>query len=133
MSIEHYWETPLRTVARFSEKLLSLSFLDKLSFRVKGALSNTFWGYHIFVLVLIFLGPRFNVIESEVAKIAATPLIALRGVYFVHFIFIYIPTNGLYELYSYLRRKELPPSHSLLISVFTLLGVASILILILSE
>lgn len=130
MSIERYWETPLRSIARFSQKIVSLDHWERLSPIVQKTLSNGFWGYNVVVFVLLFLGPRFNVIESEIAKVAAIPLIALWGVYAFHLIFIYLPSNGLYELYSYLRKKELPPSHAMLISAFTLFGVLSLFLLL---
>jgi len=129
MSVERYWEVPLRSIAKFSERLLNLEPLNHFSWRVRRVLSNAFWGYHFLVLTLIFLEGSLNVVEGVAVKAAAVPLMVLWGIYAFHFIIVYLPSNGLYELYSYLRKKELPPSHAIVISVLSVIGVVSLLLL----
>ena len=130
MDLHRYWEIPLRTVARFSERLMELQPLERLPYGVRRALTGAFWGYHVLLSVVIVLDGRLWHLDRQLALDAALPLIVLWGVYFAHFFIVYLPTNGLYSLYSYLRDKQLPPSHAILISVFTLIGgIATILFL----
>ncbi len=121
MDVNRYWEIPLRTVAGFGERLLEP--LERLPYGVRRALTGAFWGYHVLFLVVLVLDGRLWHLDKQVVFFAFLPLLVLWGVFFAYFLIVHLPINGLYSLYSYLRDKQLPPSHAILISVFTLIGV----------
>ncbi len=125
MSIEQYWEVPLRTISKSSERLISLKPLNYFSWKVRRALSFVFWGYHYLVLALLLLNNSLNLADSKTVSATFIPLMVLWGIYGFNLVFIYLPASGLNELYGYLREKNLEPSHAIVISILTAIGVVA--------
>lgn len=116
----------MRRIAKFSEDFLTLEQLKVPSPRVRNALSRCFWGYHLVVLGLLLLEGPLGVSSLGLAKPAGYLLLPFWAVYAFNFVAIYLPSNGVYSLYIYLRTKNISPSHSILISLFTVIGAVSI-------
>lgn len=125
MNTERFWETPLRAAARFSERLITLEQLEVLPDHVRRAISYVFWGYHVVLVVLVFAHSKIGFLDRSFMEAAVFPLIVLWAVYAFHFVVIYLPTNGLHSLYTYLKGKDVPPAHSIFISATSLVGTVA--------
>jgi hypothetical protein len=125
MIMEHYWEISLRSISKFSEQLISLKPLNYFSWKIRSGLSFAFWGYHFLVLALILLNGNLSVVDGKIVKAAYLPLLVLWAIYGFNLVFVYLPASGLNELYGYLREKNLEPSHAIVISILTAIGVVA--------
>jgi hypothetical protein len=86
-----------------------------------------FWGYHFLVLLLVLIEGPLGFSRLGLAKPAGLILIPFWAAYAFNVVAVYLPINGLYSLYSYLKQNNIPPSHAILISIFAVVGVISTL------
>jgi hypothetical protein len=75
------------------------------------------------LVIMIVLNRRLWDLEKDLVFLLVAPVVLVWSVFFVYFVFIFLPISAFSSLYSYLRGREIPSSHSMLISAFTLIGV----------
>jgi hypothetical protein len=127
MNTERLWEIPLRNIAKVSEDLLTLEQLNRVSPTARTVFFRCFWGYHTLVAALLLLEGPLG-LALGLARPAGYLLLPFWAVYAFNVIAIYLPSNGIYSLYGFLRSKDTAPSHAILISAFAVLGVISLVL-----
>ena len=122
MTTQDAWESAIRSAVRWCEWLLKLEFLS--SYKLRKFLANGLGVVSVLVVALLLFG------VNDIAIAIFIPIAALWAVFFAVFIFLYLPSLAVRDLYFYLKGKDLPFSHAALITVFTIVGaVVSFIVL----
>lgn len=125
MTIEKYWENPVRKIQAALAYLVYFQPIEKLPYRISSIVTKIFWGYHFVLLGATLLLSEY--VNSEHIRLAVIPLFVFWISYFIILV-CYGVLGAVVGFYEHLKNAGLPPPQCLLISFLSAVGLISLLV-----
>jgi len=125
MTIEKYWESPVRKAQAALAYLVYFQPIEKLPYRISSVVTKLFWGYHFVLLGAALLLSEYA--NSELIRLAVSPLFVFWISYFIVLV-SYGALSAVVGFYEHLKNAGLPPLQCLLISFLSAIGLISLLV-----